>query len=627
MSRYYPVLRLGAVLSALTALTILACLAFLPDASYAPSGAAAGPTLPRLLVVAALTAFLAAWVSLEVLIKRCAAEEAKVVPRCVRSLLDTLSEGVVILDTEQRIAMANDAFARNVDRRAAELEGHKLSEFSWGQPNAEQGRVDYPWVQSIARGVSQVGTVLHLWTDVNRPRLFRANTSPVRGSNGTTRGALVTFSDLTPIEKKNAQMRRLLDKLRRSRAQVQQHNQELRAQATRDPLTSCLNRRALFVEFETLWSTAIRYGHPLSCLMVDIDHFKAINDTHGHGVGDRVLQQVGEVLVALARKGDRICRYGGEEFCVLLPHIDLEEATTVAERYCGEIAARDFGAVKVTASVGVSAIGLQAREPAELLEQADKALYAAKRAGRNRWARWDRLPASLAREPSRAGHPTAAPWMSNSVPYPAVSVLFTALSHRHAETAAHCRRVADLCAATGQGLLPPTRGYILEVAALLHDVGKLSVPDAVLLKPGPLNDDEREVFRVQERLGEKLIMEAFNSEELNLIVRNYRAWFGGNPLQPELPVGAAIPITARLLAIADAYDAMISDRVYCKGRSREEAFAELRRCAGVQFDPELVERFIRVVSEREAHKESPARRSSGTIPRVQAAAATSLCSV
>jgi response regulator RpfG family c-di-GMP phosphodiesterase len=281
----------------------------------------------------------------------------------------------------------------------------------------------------------------------------------------------------------------------------------------------------------------------------------------------------------------------------------------------------------VTASVGVSALSLQAREPAELLEQADQALYAAKRAGRNRWARWDQLPALPAREPSRAGHPAAAPWMGTSVPYPAVSVLFTALSHRHAETAAHSRRVADLCAAVGQGLLPPTRSYILEVAALLHDVGKLSVPDAVLLKPGPLNDEEREVFRLQERHGEAIIMEAFNCEELNLIVRNYRAWYGGNPAYPELPVGTAIPITARLLAIADAYDAMMSDRVYCKGRSREEAFAELRRCAGLQFDPELVERFISIVSERATRKPSAGRRSSGLIPRVAAAPATALCQV
>lgn len=616
MSRYYPVLRLGAVLSALAALTVLACLALLPDAGLAP-------VLPvsRLPVVVVLTGFLAAWLCLEVLIRRRAAEEEGVVPRCVRTLLDTLSEGVVILDTDQRIAMANDAFARKVGRRAGELEGRKLCEFSWGQPAAGQDRPDYPWVRALARGVSQVGAVLHLEAGSKRPRLLAANAAPVRGTNGVCRGALVTFDDLTPIEKKNAQMRRLLGKLRRSRAQVRRHNQELKAEATRDPLTACLNRRSFFVEFETLWSTAARYGHPLSCLMVDIDHFKRINDTHGHPAGDRVLQHVGEVLRSLARKGDRVCRYGGEEFCVLLPHIDLDEAAAVAERYCREIASRPAGGIRITASVGVSAIGLQAREPAELLEQADKALYAAKHAGRNRCVRWDRVSATTARDPGRTGHPTSAPWMSTSVPFPAVSVLFTALSHRHAETAAHSRRVADLCAAAGQGLLPPTRCYILEVAALLHDVGKLSVPDAVLLKPGPLTDEEREIFRAQERLGEELITEAFNSEELSLIVRNYRAWYGGNPFHPELPSGTAIPMTARLLAIADAYDAMMSDRVYCKARSKQEAFAELRRCAGVQFDPELVERFIAVVAERDSRRAE--RRSTVKVPVVTAA----LCGV
>jgi hypothetical protein len=136
---------------------------------------------------------------------------------------------------------------------------------------------------------------------------------------------------------------------------------------------------------------------------------------------------------------------------------------------------------------------------------------------------------------------------------------------------------------------------VIEVAALLHDIGKLGVPDAILFKPGALSEKEWKVMQQHDRMGVDIIASAFASPELTQIVKNHHAWHGGNPRDPSLPRGEDIPIGARLLSIADAFDAMVSDRVYRKGRSAEEAFAELRRCAGQQFDPELVERFIQSV--------------------------------
>jgi hypothetical protein len=127
-----------------------------------------------------------------------------------------------------------------------------------------------------------------------------------------------------------------------------------------------------------------------------------------------------------------------------------------------------------------------------------------------------------------------------------------------------------------------------------------------LLKPGPLTKEEWEVIRTHEHIGDEIILSAFSSQDLNDIIRNHHSWYGGTPFDPSLPQGKAIPLGARILTLADSYDAIVSDRVYRKGRTREEAFAELRRCAGIQFDPELVERFVQVIMDRDEGRESPA---------------------
>jgi diguanylate cyclase (GGDEF)-like protein len=342
--------------------------------------------------------------------------------------------------------------------------------------------------------------------------------------------------------------------------------------------------------------------------MVDVDKFKAINDTQGHGKGDQVLQQVAETLKSTVRAADLVCRYGGEEFCVLLPHTTAQEAFEAAERFRRAIAARPLAGIPVTASFGASSIASGAQEPRELLDQADKALYTAKRSGRDRVVLWNPYL------PEHEGHkdkpaPTAPPREQRPdipIPFHAVTALLSALAYRDAYTAEHSRRVADLCVATANGLLSQSRCYILEVAALLHDIGKLGVADAILRKPGPLNEQEWKAIRTHEHVGEEIITAAFTCAELAEIARLHHAWYGGTDYDPSLPTGEAIPLGARILAIADAYDAMVSDRVYRKGCSREKAFAELRRCAGKQFDPELVERFIEVVEARDDSRAPPA---------------------
>jgi diguanylate cyclase (GGDEF)-like protein len=341
--------------------------------------------------------------------------------------------------------------------------------------------------------------------------------------------------------------------------------------------------------------------------MVDVDNFKTINDRYGHGIGDQVLQQVAEALKASVRGVDLVCRYGGEEFCILLPHTDAQDAFEAAERFRQAIACRPLTGIPVTASFGTSSIYLGARELHDLLDQADKALYAAKREGRNRVVLWDpSLPDDAGRR-SLPAEPAHARDDRPDVPIPfhAVTALLSALAYRDPYTAEHSRRVADLCVATANGLLSQSQCYVLEVAALLHDIGKLGVADAILRKPGPLTDLEWKAIRTHEKIGEEIINAAFTCRDVATTVRCHHLWYRGGEQHPRRGRGEAIPLGARILAIADAYDAMVSDRVYRKERSRAEAFAELRRCAGEQFDPLLVERFIEVVQARDDSRTQP----------------------
>jgi diguanylate cyclase (GGDEF)-like protein/PAS domain S-box-containing protein len=572
----------------------------------------------RFIAAFALATLLADWLFLSIVLRRERSVRGEAIPQRIRATLDTLVEGVLLMDNRQRIAMVNASFAKTVGLSPAEIEGLSAHELGW-----TESVPDHPWGKTIENGSARYGAIVGLNTSAQGQRTLSVNTTAILDDDGACRGALATFDDMTHIERKNLQLRKLLEKLKMSRSEIRDQNEKLKDLANVDPLTRCLNRRAFFERFEPAWKTAGRHDQPLSCIMLDIDHFKSVNDRFGHAVGDQAIQVVSGVLRAMVRASDLVCRYGGEEFCVLLPQTAEPDAVLAAERFRVQIAASPFAGISVTASFGVSSIRMGASDPHGLLDQADQALYAAKRGGRNRVVRFDEIPADVPKpktetEPeskaapvlmcekpgSVLSQPLPEPCPSDGevpIPYHAVTSLVSALAHRDPSTAEHSRRVAALCVIATKGLLSERDCYVLEIAAMLHDIGKLGIPDAILQKPGPLTDDEWEVMRAHDLIGLEIIAAAFSSEPLCEIIRTHHAWFDGNPTNSGLPQGSDIPLGSRVLAIADAYDAIVSDRVYRKGRSREEAFVELRRCAGKQFDPVLVDRFINALI---AHDES-----------------------
>ncbi|MCA9173082.1 MAG: diguanylate cyclase [Planctomycetales bacterium] len=527
-------------------------------------------------------------------------DPSSVVPNRVREALDTLAEGLVILDLNERAVLANRAFEMEVGSTAKQIIGKPLDRLPLISRD-ETPSPRTPWREALQSGQKVTGRLLGTNRKGAPSRTFSVSASPIVDEQGARRGILVSFEDVTRLEEKKRELSGMVEVLRASSEAIKQQNRELERLATRDPLTGSLNRRSFFERFESEWNIAKRYERPLSVMMVDVDFFKSINDTYGHGMGDEVLRQVASTLQSTAREADIVCRYGGEEFAVLLPMTTIDEAASAAERMRVALERLKFPNFTITASLGVAMCSADLEQPQESLDRADKCLYVAKRSGRNQVVRWDQVPEDLVVDESKVSRTKEVPEPDAvSVPYHAVTALISALAYRDQRTAAHCRRVADLCVFTAEGLLSLKECYTLEVAALLHDIGKIGVPDSILLKPGALTDEEWQVMRRNDTIGKEIIRASFASPKLTAIVSNYQMHYAGAPDRAGAPIGNELPLGARILAIADAYDAMTTDQVFREGCTPSEAFAELRRCAGTQFDPELVERFITTMGTRPA---------------------------
>lgn len=322
-------------------------------------------------------------------------DPASVVPQRVKTALDQLVEGVVLLDENMTIVLANNAFLSMTEKSLEKLVGKSLSSLNWRTNSTHfKLKAELPWEGLGNAGGRAQGVRLLYKQRNNAHRVLSCNVSEINDGQGKQRGAIASFDDISQIEFANSRLRETVDQLEDAEKKIRSQNSQLRQVASIDPLTGIMNRGALFEKLNTEFMLAKQEGLKLCCIMADIDHFKRINDNFGHGVGDDVIKGMASVLNEHTTRNGAVGRYGGEEFCIILPGVTIEEAVAAGENMrkafadWSEAQTGPTNGQLITASIGVSALDLGAKEPSDLVNQADKALYESKNNGRNRVTCW-----------------------------------------------------------------------------------------------------------------------------------------------------------------------------------------------------------------------------------------------
>ena len=339
---------------------------------------------------------------------------------------------------------------------------------------------------------------------------------------------------------------------------------ELETHATTDVLTGLGNRRKLLADLDRQVKAASAEA-PVVLTMFDLNGFKNYNDAFGHLPGDALLLRLGTALAdAVAEFGGRAYRPGGDEFCVIA---DADRQHALEQAACRALSEHGEG-FSISTAFGSVVIPQDTGDATEALRKADSAMYAQKQSGR----------ATAGRQSS--------------------DVLMRALAERHADLGEHHDGVAELVEEVGRRIgIDGEELATLREAGALHDIGKVAIPDAIITKPGPLTDEEWKFMRRHTLIGERILAAAPALGAASRLVRSsHEAWDGTG--YPDELAGVEIALGARIIAICDSFDAMISTRPYSPGREIDAALAELRRCAGTQFDPDIVPVFEQVLADR-----------------------------
>jgi len=361
-------------------------------------------------------------------------------------------------------------------------------------------------------------------------------------------------------------------------------------QARMDELTGLLNRRSLDEQITSEINRHSRYGGVFSIIIFDLDSFKLFNDKKGHLAGDELLAKVGRIVRNAIRSADQAFRYGGDEFAILLPQTGIEEAYQVAERVRAQIASRlKTGSLSITASLGLASWPADGVDLNEIVAAADAALYNAKRSGGNQSHRAS--GAMLISDSAARGDGGS----EDSEILSTIYGLAATVDIRDHYTRSHSKKVNEYALALAKALkLGSQEISKISTCALLHDIGKVGISDEILAKPGKLTEEEWETVKVHPQLGATIVSHTRQLAPCVPGILYHHEWYDGSGYPAGLK-GEEIPLEARILAIADAFAAMTSERPYSKALSRAEAVEELKRNAGTQFDPKLVDVFCSLI--------------------------------
>jgi len=359
--------------------------------------------------------------------------------------------------------------------------------------------------------------------------------------------------------------------------------------ANTDWLTGLYNHRSFHEHMEQEIARSSRFGAVFSLVMMDIDLFKSYNDTCGHLAGDEALRTIGKIIQNAIRGADLAFRYGGEEFSVVLPETRLEEGFKAAERIRQAVETKTKTLViPITISLGIASWPLDGVMKEEIIARADAALYRAKETGRNKTC--------LSTEVAKTEAPLVGVELENKSR--AISIIYALAATVDAKdhyTYGHSKKVSDYAVSIAEAMgMTPNRIATIRAAGLLHDIGKVGIPDSILKKKDPLTPADWEYIKAHPRVGVEILRHVSDlSACLPAILHHHERYDGTG--YPSGLKDDAIPLEARILAVVDAFEAITSQRSYRTQPTPAEAFNELRRCAGTQFDPQLVNIFCKVM--------------------------------
>lgn len=404
--------------------------------------------------------------------------------------------------------------------------------------------------------------------------------------------------------------------------------EQIRLQAKTDGLTQLLNHRSFLEIYQEEVIRSKRANKPFSVMMIDVDNFKSINDSYGHQHGDRVLHELARCLKDNTRAIDIVARYGGDEFICLLPEASHDQGLLVANRLIKMIRERiKEKNMVMTVSMGLATYLYHTNDSTMLLQLADQAMYIANYRGGDQIFTFDHGDAQNLRPWNKKvfetflfiktlgrfenGQEITADLTEqlrkmlsvDSSPgslYEVVTSLSSALDARDHYTNGHSERVIEYAKQIACELgMPMNQQEELVYLCLLHDIGKIGIPDHILNKPGRLTQEEFEIMKRHAEIGEKIISPLETLKNLKPLIRHHQEYYDGGGY-PDGLSGEAIPLACRILSVVDTFDAMTTDRPYRAALPIEAAIAELRRCVGTQFDPQIVEIFIRILEREES---------------------------
>ena len=369
-----------------------------------------------------------------------------------------------------------------------------------------------------------------------------------------------------------------------------EHSEELKGLISLDGLTGLYNHRYFQEHLDNSIQSSDNEGQTISLLFMDIDYFKHFNDINGHQSGDWVLKKIGSILKNSVRKNDIVARYGGEEFAAILVNTKEKEAIDIGEKIRKNVENAYFeGQDKqpnknITISIGVSSYPDKAKNKYQLINTADDALYRAKFFNKNRVEIYHNILDDLCSYIN----------IDNEA-IKSMKTFISMINLKDKYTYAHTERVVIYIRNFAKYLNLKEEEFInLNIGAYLHDIGKVDIPEAILNKKDKLNDEEFELLKKHPQYGVDLIKDIKQFQSFMPLVKHHHERYDGKGYPDKLK-GKEIPYLARILAIADSFDAMTSNRPYNMRKSHDEAIEELRKNSGTQFDPILVEKFISMI--------------------------------